>query len=734
MMSRKSVFIFIISICSLFTYAENKLSLRTQFMINHHKEFLQTKNTSGIKLMSINQEPDGTSTAQVIISLNNTKNLSSDILKELDVKVKSDFGTVLTANMPIENINKLAELNEVKNISIARQVHLLNDSARFDTGVDKIHIGYNINSAYKGKDVVVGIIDTGIDYNHINFKDENGNTRVKKAGKYNTFTEKIDEYTTTETIATLTTDNTGASHGTHVSGIAVGSYTGNNFYGMAPESDIVLYGLENQLTDANILDGVKAVFDYAESVEKPAVVNISLGVNAGAHDNTDYFNKTIDKLTGEGKIVVFAVGNEGYYNLHINSVFKNTSTTTSQLGTIVEYNGTNYYSEVDAWSRSDEPFGLQFFIYNKLTKAEVLTSNIFYPTTTAYKSFTWNDTNLSTYFSGTIVAFGQLDSNNNRYELYTYIDGDMTKSNYRIGIKYYGKQNTEIDCWANPAPNQLINLGNTAYTQGSPDGSFNSMGCADNAINIGAYSTKRGFTSINNQYYYYKNATKGDIAYFSSYGTDINGRTYPDVVAPGFTVVSSVNNYDTSTTVTGKSTLASEISIEGDSRNYHWGDMAGTSMATPVATGSIALWLQAKPDLTPTEIRSIMKETATTDKFTQTGNSTQWGAGKLNTYDGLVKILQSNDDNSAITDISIPNDAVLLYQNPSNGNISIFVQNEEILKVTVYTLSGTMIFNEALNTDNGLVNMPLYDILGNGLYVIRIEGAQTSFSKKLIIK
>ncbi len=733
-MLKKQLLTSIFLLYILFSFAENKLSLHTQFMVNNHKELLQSTQNKQIKHLSVNQEQNGTTTAQVIIELDEKAQISSDIINELNINVNSDLGTTLTATMPIENINKLAQLNEIKHIAIARRVHLLNDSARFDIGIDKIHQGENLNSIYKGKNVIVGIIDTGIDYNHINFKDSNGNTRIKKAGRFNTMTKKVELYSTSSSIASLTTDNSNESHGTHVSGIATGGYTNNNFHGMAPESDIILFGLEEELTDANIIDGIKAVFDYADSVKMPAVVNISLGVNVGPHDKTDSFNSTIDKLTGEGKIVVFAVGNEGENNLHIIKVFNNQDTNKPQFSTIVEYEGKNYYSEVDAWSRNSEPFGLQFFIYNKSQETEILTSQIFYPTTTQYKEFKWNHLNLSQYFSGTILAYGQLDPSNNRYQLYSYIDGDVTKSNYRIGIKYYGKPNTEIDCWASPTPTQLTNLNNNKYTQGTPDGSYNSMGCADNAINIGAYSTRRGFYSINNQYYYYTGAIRNDIASFSSYGTDINGRTYPDVVAPGYTIISSVNNYDRNTTVAGKSTLADQVTKFGDNRKYHWGDMAGTSMAAPVATGTIALWLQADPYLTPAEIRSIMKETATNDLYTKKSNNVQWGAGKLNAYDGLVKVIQNKNDNSAINDIHNPNMDVLLYPNPSNGNFSLFINNEERINVSIYTLNGAIVFNEELSTENGLLNMQLNDKLIKGLYLIKINGDNTSFSSKLIIK
>lgn len=331
-MSKKSLLTLIISFYAIFAFAENKLSLRTQFMINHHKEILQNKKKTAIKLFSIAQKPNSKATAQVIITLHETCSLPDEICNSLNIDVISDLGSILTTQMPIENISKLAELDEVKSISTTRRVHLLNDSARFDIGIDQLHNGFNLNNTYKGKDVIVGIVDSGIDYNHINFKDSKGNTRVKQAGKFNTNTGFVDTYTTPEKIATLTTDCDEESHGTHVSGIAAGSYTNNNYYGMAPESDILLYGLEDGLYDANIINSIKEIFDYADSVNKPAVVNISLGANSGPHDNSDYFNRSIDELTGEGKIVVFAAGNEGANDLYINSTFKKKQQHSTTIG------------------------------------------------------------------------------------------------------------------------------------------------------------------------------------------------------------------------------------------------------------------------------------------------------------------------------------------------------------------------------------------------------------------
>ena len=156
-------------------------------------------------------------------------------------------------------------------------------------------------------------------------------------------------------------------------------------------------------------------------------------------------------------------------------------------------------------------------------------------------------------------------------------------------------------------------------------------------------------------------------------------------------------------------------------------------MAAPVATGTVALWLQADPTLTPKEIRDIMIETATTDSYTQSGKAIQWGAGKLNAYAGLVKVLQ-NKNNSAFTDITSPNEVLMIYPNPSNGNFSFYAHNENQVKLSILSLNGATIFNEMIDTDNGLGYVNAEGALAPGIYIVNIVGAHASHSSRLIIR
>ena len=100
-------------------------------------------------------------------------------------------------------------------------------------------------------------------------------------------------------------------HGTHVAGIAASdgrAASWGTYIGVAPESDLVIVKNDGNL--AHIVDGVAYIFKVAASRGEPASVNISLGTNVGPHDGSDIFESMLDALTGPGKLVSVAGGNE----------------------------------------------------------------------------------------------------------------------------------------------------------------------------------------------------------------------------------------------------------------------------------------------------------------------------------------------------------------------------------------------------------------------------------------
>ena len=100
-------------------------------------------------------------------------------------------------------------------------------------------------------------------------------------------------------------------HGTHVTGIAAGNGRAapfGTYIGVAPQADLVIVKSDYDL--AHIVDGVAYIFKVAAARGEPASVNISLGTNEGPHDGSDMFETMLDALTGPGKLVSVAGGNE----------------------------------------------------------------------------------------------------------------------------------------------------------------------------------------------------------------------------------------------------------------------------------------------------------------------------------------------------------------------------------------------------------------------------------------
>ena len=222
-----------------------------------------------------------------------------DMLKEYGVKVRTVIGNVLTADIPLDVLDKVAAIDGVRYIEMGTPVTASLDKARKDTRVDDVQNGVSLPEEYRGKGVVVGVVDNGFEFGHPNFYTrDKSELRIKRVWDQNvTGTAPAGfgygcEYTTIDDILAKGYDTNASTHGTHVLGIAAGADNtdGKNVYGVATDADIVLVSLNgNELINADnttVIDGVKYIFDYAESVNKPCVVNLSLGSHLGPRDGS----------------------------------------------------------------------------------------------------------------------------------------------------------------------------------------------------------------------------------------------------------------------------------------------------------------------------------------------------------------------------------------------------------------------------------------------------------------
>ncbi len=717
-----------------------KLSPRTQ------QYLLQLKKASG----KLSPQPDYAykKTAEGIFMSAMVKVSSISAQSEIEAlggHVNTKAGNIWTVQIPINNVAAFTTTPDISYIELDELVTMKLDSVRKVTHVDSVQKGIGLPMPYTGKGVVVGVVDAGFDFTHpVLYDTSGGSYRVKRV-----WLEKAtgtppsgfnygSELTDAIAIKAAQTDNNTFSHGMHVTGIAAGSGHGSTvntnykYRGMAFESDVVLVGIMPDSTQwqntgmSDFIDGINYVFQYAQSVGKPAVVNLSWGSPSGPHDGTSLFSQACDALTGPGKIFVCAAGNNGQDHLHLQ---KNFTTNDTIVNTFVNFDPSlgRQNTWVDVWGDSAKPFCVQLSLYNN--------------TAIDSTGFVCLDNNTHEYFligSNSDTCFVTLTTSSQEFNgktrvyisLYSRVtdsvclsikstDGQVNLWNgyVRTGEGYVGPLTTNGRAWATP--------GDSLFT-------VDDIATTNSAITAGAYASKLSFRCINGQTYTYQGGKIHALAPFSSIGPTVDGRIKPDITAPGFGVVSSVNSFDSSfITVSGanfSSTITSYHStLTG--RNYYFAILAGTSMASPATSGIVALMLQANPNLTPTEIRTILAQTAIQDTFTghlPIGGNNYWGPGKINAYRAVIEAAALSTSVTVIPGATL---ACNLFPNPNKGNFTLqYTSNlEDNLNVEVFDLDGQLMFKDEWKVAAGTNNKRL-DIskLSSGVYLTRVSSAQGS--------
>jgi subtilisin family serine protease len=226
-------------------------------------------------------------------------------LAEYGIHVNQSTGSVRTAILPIDSLDPLSEEPAVHRIKPSRYLRLLMDVAPSKVNLPQ----FKSQTGLTGQGVIVGIVDSGIDPKHPAFQG-----RILRIWDQELPGSGVAEggYGIELTEGQLTTSRDTVGHGTHVAGIAAG--VDATYPGVAPGAEYVI--VKSDLQDAHIADGIRYIFRVAAELGRPAVVNLSLGGHADAHDGSDSLSQIIDAESGPGRIVCCAAGNEGNDNIH----------------------------------------------------------------------------------------------------------------------------------------------------------------------------------------------------------------------------------------------------------------------------------------------------------------------------------------------------------------------------------------------------------------------------------
>ena len=187
------------------------------------------------------------------------------------------------------------------------------------------------------------------------------------------------------------------------------------------------------------------------------------------------------------------------------------------------------------------------------------------------------------------------------------------------------------------------------YAVPSDECSINSVAVNDSIISAGNYAARNSYFSYNNGSLIIDNqAIIGNYYFNTSYepeGCGPTGKALPTVCAPGVCVIAAGSRYSYFNSL---SPIGNPGLVMIDSRGCLWGQMTGTSMSAPTVAGIIAQWLQVNPNLSPSDIKNIIAQTAIKDSFT---SSPHFGPnGKIDAMAGIRYLLGLNDDDFIIGD------------------------------------------------------------------------------------
>jgi subtilisin family serine protease len=668
----------------------------------------------------------------------------TQLLNEYGCRPLAKYGDVYIAEIPLKSIAPLSVNRNVERIEAGHRCSALMDSVPINVDALPAYACTELSQAFTGKGVVMGIEDIGFDLTHPNFYNSSlTEYRIKRYWDQLS-TDTIGslmpvgaEYTTEDAIKQYAHSRDGLiqSHGTHTLGIAAGSGYNTNYRGIAYESDICLVSNAasedallidsadwNKYTSATDALGFKYILDYATAQGKPGVVSFSEGESQDLYGDNKLLYEVLDSMTGAGRIIVASAGNDGHLCTYVDKPKVKPSAGTYIL---------SYNNKVYLQSRGDDKYALRLVFHDDVYGSDTLMINT--DDVIAAPDSLVRDTLIvgrHPYF----IAAGAYPSCYNAKDLVMEL---LVSSSMPVGVD----KKVSVEAVGTDAHVEMFLLSGNFVNEGSLcDGqsaySIHSPSSAPSVICVGATTYRKGFVDYRGDYHEENELIEGPgngyRACYSSIGPTLDGRIKPDVLAPGTNVISSYSSYYMEN-CPDASDLKSNVAVfDFNGRKYAWNSNMGTSMSSPVVGGAIALWLQARPTLTPKDILSVLSRTCIRRDHKLTYPNNFYGYGEIDVYKGLLDVLDLVQN----VDISSYQSAltkVLVMDGGKQLRIHFNETADAPFEIRIYSVNGSMI--KKLSFKPGLQD---YDIdaagMQKGIYAVQISSKNARATGSSLIR
>lgn len=601
-------------------------------------------------------------------------------------------------------------------------------------------------TGFDGKGVVVGIIDTGIDILHPDFRNADGSTRIKwllqegaPAGKHPELEQQycgqldsscavLDEADINALLANEDPGGTGdtSGHGTHVTSIAAGNggpsqVKNPRYVGVAPGADLVI-GAMQSFGDDDVAWAAQFIFDRAKEMGEPCALNVSLGSDYGAHDGTDILDRRLARLVGDrqpGRAIVVAAGNSAplfvidgedkpwgfhtetrvYPHADVRVPIRVPAAQEALKGYLwITFDPGDEVSvgfekaDGSTWVGAVDP-GHENSVKDGDRKAGIVNNK--------YKP----DAALVPPSNGAVIVW----------------EGKWDKEG-ELAVHLSGKGHAHLWVTTDAPSEELVFLFKGAIKQGTinvpaTSPSLLAVGCS---INRNAWRTWKGpVIGVGDD----PLAEPDSVCYFSSAGPTPAGVAKPELIAPGGYVVGAMaKTADPRMTGEGLFWVPAESCPKETpscfvSDDYH-AVATGTSMSAPHVTGAVALLFQANPTLTQAQVTEVLQAGARYPRGAVRYES-QLGPGELDLI-GALRALGEEQADFADPDAS--KSWYVMSSEYARPDSSWPVQGTVELRradgTVAHALSGDLL---KLTVTNGVVLAPLLKVR-HGLYRFTVAG------------